>query len=95
MTLNKNQLAAQINGALRKADVESAPQNLKEVKGRQTKQRVAMAKAIADVVIQHILDNAEVVTPDHDPFRTEVIPGPGPHAHPITVPLKHKRGKII
>lgn len=94
MTLNVDQLSAAINEALRQADVDSAPQSLKEVKGRQTKQRVAMAKAIAQEVIKHIKEHAEVVVPDHDPFRTD-LGGPGPHPHTVTVPLRHKHGKII
>lgn len=94
MALNIDKLAADLNEALRQADISSSPQAVKEVKGRQTTQRVAMAKAIAKVVIQHILDNAEVVVPPHDPFRTDIGGGP-PHAHTVTVPVRHKHGKII
>lgn len=94
MALNKKKLAVALNEALRQADIDSSPQAVKEVKGKQTRQRIAMAKAIAEVVIQHILDNAEVVVPPHDPFRTDVGGGP-PHAHPVTVPVRHKHGKVI
>lgn len=95
MPLNEGKLAAAINEALRQSDAASAPSNLREVKGRQTRQRVEMARAIAREVIKHLKENADIVVPDHDPFRTELAPGPGPHAHPITVPLRHKTGRIV
>lgn len=95
MALNEQQLTAMLNEALRQADIESAPESLKEAKGKQTKQRLALAKAIAEQVIKHIKEQAEVIVPDHDPFRTDIASGAGAHAHPVLVPLRHKHGKII
>lgn len=93
--LSKPELAALLNDALRKADAQSAPDDLKGIKGQHTKQRIEFARALAETIIDYIVENAEVVVPDHDPFRTEVVPGPGPHAHPVVVPLKHHHGKIV
>ena len=93
MALNKDALAAAINEALRKADQATAPAIVHDVKGEQTTQRVAFAQALAEQIIKHIVENAEVIIPPHDPFRTD-LGGTPPHPHTVTVPVRHAIGKI-
>jgi hypothetical protein len=95
MALREDVLAARLNEALRRVDEATAPASVREVKSQHTKQRIEMAKAIAEEVIRHIKEFAEVEVPDHDPFRTDPQSGPGIHAHTITPPLRHDRGRVL
>ena len=61
------------------------------------KERQVQAEALATTIIKHIVDNAEVIIPDHPiaVTMTGVAPGPGPHTHTTNQPpIPHKIVRI-
>ena len=106
MALNGEVLSTLIFTAMAEADAKVAPKitlpdGSKEKIATDTPQkqieRKAMADAIAITIIKYLIDNTEVIIPQH-PSAVAItgLSGPGPHAHSTNQPpIPHEIGRII
>ncbi len=100
MALNGKILSQLIYDAMQAADEATAPIVSGERVGVNTPQkqreRKAQAAAIGATVINYLIENTEVVIPDH-PINVAMtgVGGPGPHGHSTNAPpIPHIIGEI-
>ena len=99
MALNPRLLKKELIAALLKADITSAERTPAEQDfntPKKQKQRELQAEAMATTIVKHIVDNAEVIIPDHPPAVTMTGVSGGPvHVHPTNQPpIPHIIGRI-
>ena len=105
MALNGKVLGTLISKAMADSDEAIAPEvtlpdgskaKIDTNTPQKRRERASAADAIAVTIIKYLIDNTEVIIPQH-PSNVAVtaISGPGPHAHGSNQnPIPHKIGKI-
>jgi len=99
MALKPKLLKKELTTALLEADIASAKGTPAEDDfntPKKRKQRELQAEAMATTIIRHIINNAEVIIPDHPTAVTMTgISGGVVHAHTTNQPpIPHKIGRI-